>query len=70
MKREKDSLGRLYPRRHRKQTDLNAKLTQDLGLPHDTLFIFRRRQGEAREERGNEEEGEKKDSGEEGEHEH
>lgn len=46
LKREKDTLGRLYPRRHTKRATIKENLIRELGLPPDTLFIFRRRGGE------------------------
>lgn len=42
LKREKDSLGRIYPRTHSKRASIKATLTKELGLPPDTVFIFRR----------------------------
>lgn len=34
-------LGRVYPRRHTRRTEIKARLTKELGLPPDTLFVFR-----------------------------
>lgn len=41
-RRQEIDIGHLYPRRHRKRTDLKARLADELGLPHNTRFIFRR----------------------------
>lgn len=44
-KKKIDHLNHIYPRRHVKRTELKSSLTQSLGLPPETLFIFRKANG-------------------------